>query len=155
MSFSQVLSSLKPQAKAIGVSEESFFLHQLHKVAAGGSPVLLQNLVNYANSLGMVATAAIINDLLQSSLKIARNVEVKSGYLTVTGSDSLIIPADFLVGELFVEFVSPSEPSYITCSPSPSDSVTSELLVHNSFAHNLKITWNVLGTRTIKWLVKK
>jgi hypothetical protein len=155
MSFSTVLASLKPQAKAVGVSEESFFLHQLHKVAAGGSPTLLQNLVNYANSLGMVATAAIINDLLQSSLKIAENVDMKSGYLTVTGSDNLIVPVGFLVGEFFVDFVSPSNPYYITCSPSPSDEVIGELLVHSSYAHNLKVTWNVVGTRTIKWLVKK
>lgn len=156
MSFSTVLSSLKPQAKAVGVSEESFFLHQLHKVAAGSDPTLLQNLVNYANSLGMVATAAIVNDLLQSATKIAQAaVDMKSGYLTVTGSDNIIVPIGFLVDEYFVNFISPSNPSYITCSPNVSDSVSGELLVHSSHAHNFKITWNVAGTRTIKWLVKQ
>lgn len=156
MSFSTVLSSLKPQAKAIGVSEESFFLHQLHKVAAGSDPTLLENLINHANSLGMVATAAVINDLLQSSLKIAQAVSsIKSGYLTISGSDDVVIPIGFLVDEYFVNLVEPSDPSYITCSPSMSDSVYAELLVQNSREHNLKISWNVAGTRTIKWLTKK
>jgi hypothetical protein len=156
MSFSVVLASLKTQARAVGVSEESFFLQQLHKISAGADPTVIQNLVNYANSLGMVATAAIIQDLLESSKKIAQAaVDIKSGYLTVTGSDNIIVPVGFLVDELFVDFVSPSDPSYITCAPSNGDTVQGELLVHSNVSHNLKITWTVNGTRTIKWLVKQ
>lgn len=156
MSFSVVLASLKPQAKAVGVSEETFFLQQLHKISAGADSTLVSNLVTYANSLGMVATAAVIQDLLDSSKKIAQAaVDIKSGYLTVAGSDNITVPIGFLVDEFFVEFVSPSDPNYITCSPSNSDSVQGQLLVQNSSAHNLKITWIVSGTRTIKWLAKQ
>lgn len=156
MSFSVVLASLKPQAKAIGVSEESFFLQQLHKISAGADSTIISNLVNYANSLGMVATAAVIQDLLDSSKKIAQAaVDIRSGYLTVAGSDNITVPIGFLVDAFFVNFVSPSDPDYITCAPSNTDSVQGELMVHNSSAHNLKITWNVSGTRTIKWLAKQ
>lgn len=156
MSFSQVLATLKTQAKAIGVSEESFFLQQLHKVSAGGDPTLLQNLVNYANSIGDVTTAAIMQDLLDGSKKVSQSVsDIASGYLTVTGSDSLIVPIGFLVDEYYVAFVSPSDPDFITCSPSGSDTVSASLSVHSSSAHNLVITWTVSGTRTIKWLAKQ
>lgn len=156
MSFSQVLATLKTQAKAVGVSEESFFLHQLHKVSAGGSPTLLQNLVNYANSVGDTTTASVMQELLNGCKKVGQTVsDIASGYLTITGSDSVIIPIGFLVDEYYVSFVSPADPDFITCSPNAGDSVNGNLLVHSSSAHNLEITWSVSGTRTIKWLAKK
>jgi hypothetical protein len=156
MSFSQVLSTLKAQAKAVGVSEESFFLQQLHKVSAGGDPTLLQNLVNYANSIGDVTTAAVMQDLLNGCKRVGQTVsDIASGYITVTGSDSVVVPIGFLVDEFYVTLVSPTDPDFITCSPSGGDTASGSLSVHSSSAHNLVITWTVAGTRTIKWLAKK
>lgn len=155
MSFSVVLSRLKIRAKEVGLSEETFFMHELHKISGGGDPAIVEELRDWASSHGYSETAAVIQNLLSSSAKISLSAaDIANGTLTVTGSDSITVPVGFLVSDYSVSFVSPSDPSYITCSPSSGDSVSGNLFLFGS-AHNLEIQWSVLGTRTVKWIAKK